>query len=138
YLARAVKAGRLLGFRTVEITEIGESRAARATDRITEEGTALARAIDPGAVRVVLDPTGLGLTSEELAARIGQWRDSGRSAAFFSVGGADGLGPALRTGADLALSFGATTWPHQLVRIMLLEQLYRTMTILAGHPYHRV
>jgi 23S rRNA (pseudouridine1915-N3)-methyltransferase len=55
----------------------------------------------------------------------------------FIVGGADGLAPTLRKEATLAISFGAATWPHQFVRIMLLEQLYRAVTILSGHPYHR-
>jgi len=58
-------------------------------------------------------------------------------AAIFLIGGADGLAPSLRDKADLRLSFGAVTWPHQLVRVMLLEQLYRAATILTGHPYHR-
>ena len=57
--------------------------------------------------------------------------------AVFIIGGADGLAPSLRDSADLQLAFGAATWPHQLVRIMLLEQIYRAVTILSGHPYHR-
>jgi 23S rRNA (pseudouridine1915-N3)-methyltransferase len=65
------------------------------------------------------------------------WRDGGRQAVGFVIGGADGLGPALRARADLVLAFGSATWPHQLVRIMLMEQIYRAMTILSGHPYHR-
>ena len=56
---------------------------------------------------------------------------------MFIIGAADGLAPSLRAKASLAIAFGAATWPHQLVRIMLLEQLYRAVTILAGHPYHR-
>ena len=75
--------------------------------------------------------------SESLAAEIARWRDAGRSAATFVIGGADGLDPTLRERADLVLSFSPLTWPHQLVRIMLAEQLYRVTTILAGHPYHR-
>lgn len=137
YLARAAKAGRTLGFKSIDIVEVGESRAARADDRMAEEGVALARAIEPGAVRVVLDAGGLSLSSDEFSARLGRWRDAGRQAACFMIGGADGLAPPLKTGADLVLSFGAATWPHQLVRIMLLEQLYRAVTILSGHPYHR-
>jgi 23S rRNA (pseudouridine1915-N3)-methyltransferase len=72
-----------------------------------------------------------------LTDRIKRWRDAGRPAAAFVIGGADGLGDALRDRADLTLAFGAATWPHQLVRIMLLEQIYRSATLLAGHPYHR-
>ena len=66
-----------------------------------------------------------------------RWRDAGRPAAVFVIGGADGLAASLRERADLRLAFGAATWPHQLVRIMLLEQVYRAATLLAGHPYHR-
>ena len=68
---------------------------------------------------------------------LGRWRDAGAPAAVFIIGGADGLAPSLRDKAELQLAFGAATWPHQLVRIMLLEQLYRAITILSGHPYHR-
>jgi 23S rRNA (pseudouridine1915-N3)-methyltransferase len=53
------------------------------------------------------------------------------------IGGADGLSPDLRRKAKLSIAFGSTTWPHQMVRVMLLEQVYRAATILAGHPYHR-
>jgi 23S rRNA (pseudouridine1915-N3)-methyltransferase len=64
------------------------------------------------------------------------WNDGGRDVAFV-IGGADGLAPTLSDQANLQLAFGALTWPHQLVRIMLLEQIYRATTILSGHPYHR-
>jgi 23S rRNA (pseudouridine1915-N3)-methyltransferase len=136
YLARTVKAGRSLGFKSIDVIEIGESRATRADDRMADEAMAVAKSIEPGAVRVVLDAAGKPLSSEELAARLGRWRDAGRSVCFV-IGGADGMAPALKAQAELVLSFGAATWPHQLVRIMLLEQLYRAITILSGHPYHR-
>ena len=64
-------------------------------------------------------------------------RDGGRRHLAFVIGGPDGLDPAFRSEAELVLSFGLLTWPHQLVRVMLAEQLYRIATILAGHPYHR-
>jgi 23S rRNA (pseudouridine1915-N3)-methyltransferase len=57
--------------------------------------------------------------------------------AVFVIGGADGLSPELQRKANLKVAFGAATWPHQMVRVLLLEQLYRAATILAGHPYHR-
>jgi 23S rRNA (pseudouridine1915-N3)-methyltransferase len=72
-----------------------------------------------------------------LAALLRKWREDDRPAACFVIGGADGLAQSLREQAKIRLAFGAATWPHQLVRIMLLEQLYRAGTILAGHPYHR-
>ena len=86
---------------------------------------------------VALDSTGVTLTSEEFAARVSGWRDAGRASIFFIIGGPDGLSAETKRRADLVISFGKVTWPHQLVRIMLLEQLYRAVTILTGHPYHR-
>ncbi|MCI4660563.1 MAG: 23S rRNA (pseudouridine(1915)-N(3))-methyltransferase RlmH [Neomegalonema sp.] len=86
---------------------------------------------------VVLDERGRALSSMQLAGKLGDWRDEGVAQTAFLIGGADGHTDALRDRADLLLSFGALTWPHGLARVMLLEQLYRCATILAGHPYHR-
>jgi 23S rRNA (pseudouridine1915-N3)-methyltransferase len=86
---------------------------------------------------VLLDERGKLLSSEEFAALLGAWRDGGVREARFHVGAADGHGAAARDGADLLLGFGAMTWPHLLVRAMLMEQLWRATSILAGHPYHR-
>jgi 23S rRNA (pseudouridine1915-N3)-methyltransferase len=85
----------------------------------------------------VLDSRGDNLDSAGFAAQLAKWRANGRPATVFLIGGADGLAPSLREKAELRVSFGSATWPHQLVRVMLLEQLYRATTILAGHPYHR-
>jgi 23S rRNA (pseudouridine1915-N3)-methyltransferase len=137
YRKRAGQTGRSLGLREVEIIEIRESRAEDAAKRILEESIALANIIPPGAAVVLLDRRGDNLDSAGLAAQIGQWRADNRSAVVFMIGGPDGLSPSLRDKATLRLAFGAATWPHQLARIMLLEQLYRAATILAGHPYHR-
>jgi 23S rRNA (pseudouridine1915-N3)-methyltransferase len=104
---------------------------------MTEESIALANVIPERAVTVILDQRGDNLDSATLANRIARWRDDGRPAVVFIIGGDDGLAPALRDKASFTLAFGAATWPHQLVRGMLLEQIYRAMTILAGHPYHR-
>jgi 23S rRNA (pseudouridine1915-N3)-methyltransferase len=137
YRERAVKSGRVVGLRGLEIHEFDESRARRAHDRLSEEATALGTAIPEIAAIVALDMRGETLSSTDLAARIRRWRDHGIPEAIFLIGGADGLAPSLRGRAELCLAFGASTWPHQLVRIMLLEQLYRATTILSGHPYHR-
>jgi len=137
YRDRVAKAGRAVGLRDVEIVEIRESRAAEAPRRKLEESIALANIIPEGAVVVALDEAGDNLASGAIAGAMRSWREAGRPAAVFCVGGADGLGPELKGRADVTLAFGAATWPHQLVRIMLLEQLYRAVTILAGHPYHR-
>jgi len=137
YRKRAAQTGRQFGLRDIEIIEIRESRAAEAGKRVLEESIALANVIPENASVVLLDSQGENLDSASLATRLGKWRADRRSAAVFIIGGADGLAPILREKADLRISFGLATWPHQLVRVMLLEQLYRAMTILAGHPYHR-
>jgi 23S rRNA (pseudouridine1915-N3)-methyltransferase len=137
YRGRVAKAGRAVGLRDIEIVEIRESRAQEAPKRMLEESIALANLIPESAVVVALDQSGEALDSGSITGMLRGWRDAGRPAAVFCIGGADGLGPELTARADLTLAFGAATWPHQLVRIMLLEQLYRAVTILAGHPYHR-
>src|SRR5215813_3669629 len=137
YRKRTIQTGRQLGLRDVEIIEIRESRAADAGKRVIEESIALANVIPPNAAIVLLDSRGENLDSTKFAAQLAKWRADGRSAAVFLIGGADGLAASLHEKAELRLSFGAATWPHQLVRAMLLEQLYRATTILTGHPYHR-
>jgi 23S rRNA (pseudouridine1915-N3)-methyltransferase len=136
YRERAEKSGRGIGLRAVEIIEIAESRARDAQRRMLEESIALANIIPKDAATVLLDPRGEPVDSNAFAKRISGWNDGARDAAFV-IGGPDGLAPTLSDEADLRLAFGALTWPHQLVRIMLLEQIYRATTILSGHPYHR-
>jgi 23S rRNA (pseudouridine1915-N3)-methyltransferase len=137
YVKRAKQAGRQIGLRDIEIIEIRESRAADAGKRMVEESIALANVIPEGAVTVMLDERGDSLGSADFADHIRKWRDAGVPAAVFIIGGPDGLAQSLRDKAKLKLAFGAATWPHQMVRIMLLEQVYRAITILSGHPYHR-
>jgi len=137
YLKRAAQAGRRIGFRDVEVAETRESRAQDTATRMAEEAAALGKAIPDKAALIVLDERGQNLDSATVAKQLGRWRDEGRPAAVFVIGGDDGLAPALRDKATLKLSFGAATWPHQMVRIMLLEQIYRSICILSGHPYHR-
>lgn len=137
YLKRAAQMGRQLGLRDIEIIEIRESRAGDASKRMLEESIALANVIPKNATVVLLDSHGENLDSAALAGQIGNWRADGRIAVVFLIGGADGVAASLREKADLRLSFGSATWPHQLVRVMLLEQVYRAATILTGHPYHR-
>jgi 23S rRNA (pseudouridine1915-N3)-methyltransferase len=86
---------------------------------------------------VVLDERGRDLPSTDLAALLGRWRDDGAREVRFLIGAADGHDEATRKAADLLLGFGRATWPHMLVRAMLAEQLYRALSILDGHPYHR-
>ena len=86
---------------------------------------------------IALDERGKTLTSPQFAEQLARWRDDGAPEACFLIGGADGLSPALQDQADHALSFGKMVWPHMLARVMLVEQLYRAASILAGSPYHR-
>jgi 23S rRNA (pseudouridine1915-N3)-methyltransferase len=137
YRDRANDAGRKLGFRTIDVHELPESRARDAATRCAEEGAAIAALIPERALLLALDERGKNLDSASFANHLAGWRDNGPGTLICTIGGADGLSPELRRRADLTLAFGAATWPHQMVRIMLLEQIYRAMTILAGHPYHR-
>jgi 23S rRNA (pseudouridine1915-N3)-methyltransferase len=137
YRKRAEQTGRRIGFRDTEVVEIRESRAQETAKRTVEESIALANVIPDRAITIILDEHGESLDSVTLAKRLGKWRDDGRPAAVFVIGGDDGLAPSLRDKANLRLAFGGATWPHQLVRIMLLEQIYRAISILSGHPYHR-
>jgi 23S rRNA (pseudouridine1915-N3)-methyltransferase len=137
YAKRATQTGRNLGLRDIEIIEIRESRADDAGKRMLEESIALATIVPPGAAIVLLDAAGKNLDSPGFAAQLSAWRGNDRPAVVFIIGGADGLAPGLRDKAELRIAFGAAIWPHQLVRVMLLEQIYRATTILTGHPYHR-
>ena len=129
--------GRKLGFRGIEIREIPESRARDAAGRIAEEAAAISAQIPEKSVVVTLEERGESVDSAAFARQLGRWRDQSIANNVFLIGGADGLSPDLRRKAKLELAFGAATWPHQMVRVMLLEQIYRAATILAGHPYHR-
>jgi 23S rRNA (pseudouridine1915-N3)-methyltransferase len=137
YRKRAADFGRKLGLAAFDVVEIKESRADNVERRMLEESIAIANIVPERAVTVILDERGTAMNSAAFATRLQEWRAADRPAVVFILGGADGLAPSLREQADLALAFGAFTWPHQLVRIMLMEQLYRAVTILGGHPYHR-
>lgn len=132
--AAGARAARLTGFET---REIDESRARRAEDRKAEEARALLALLPAGALLVALDERGKPLTSEAFAQEIGRARDAGAPAFVLALGGPDGHDATLRAAARLTLAFGAMTWPHQIARILAAEQLYRAVSILSGHPYHR-
>ena len=134
---RAADCGRSLGITAVDIVEIRESRADNAERRMQEEANAIIEAMPERAVLAVLDERGTNPTSTAFAEHLRGWRAEDRPAAVFVIGGHDGTAAGLRQKANLRLAFGAATWPHQLVRIMLLEQIYRAVSILSGHPYHR-
>ena len=137
YRERFDEIGRKLGFRGLEVHEIPESRARDAATRIAEEAAAIAALIPEKHLLVALDERGQSIDSATFARQLGRWRDEGGANTIFTIGGADGLSPDLQRKAKLRIAFGSATWPHQMVRVMLLEQIYRAATILAGHPYHR-
>lgn len=93
--------------------------------------------VAPGTLIVAMDETGEQLTSSAFAKKIEHWRDTGTRELRFLIGAADGLTPEERASASLFIAFGKATWPHMLARAMLVEQIYRATSIIAGHPYHR-
>ena len=93
--------------------------------------------LDPKAALIVLDERGKSLSSREFASRMNDIQVQGQSKIQFVIGGADGLNDDIRSKAHLLLSFGNQTWPHMMIRVMLIEQIYRAQQILSGHPYHR-
>ncbi|GHC73782.1 23S rRNA (pseudouridine(1915)-N(3))-methyltransferase RlmH [Limoniibacter endophyticus] len=137
YLSLFSKAGPSLGLDFTGVSEQVESRARTAPERKKEEAKKLEAALADGALLILLDETGKSIGSIEFAEQLGKWRDAGENHLVLAIGGPDGHDRALKDAARLALSFGAMTWPHQLVRVMAAEQLYRAATILSGHPYHR-
>jgi 23S rRNA (pseudouridine1915-N3)-methyltransferase len=137
YFRRLGDSVRGIGIAGVDLKEIEESRARRPEDRREEEAGAILAAASAGSM-VALDERGAPLSSVEWAADIGRARDMSRSLYAVLIGGPDGFSQSVRERADRIISFGAMTWPHQLVRAMAGEQLYRAVTILARHPYHRV
>jgi 23S rRNA (pseudouridine1915-N3)-methyltransferase len=137
YLERFDKAAPSLGIEFSGVDEIAEGRATDAPSRKSDEAQRLRERVKPGSAIIVLDERGKSLSSEKFASLIAEIRDSGQRELIFAIGGPDGHDPAFAASADRQISFGTQTWPHQLVRIMLAEQLYRAATILSGHPYHR-
>jgi 23S rRNA (pseudouridine1915-N3)-methyltransferase len=138
YLKRAQGLGRGCGISRIAVTEFNESQASSAALRLTEEGRLIAAALPEKSFTVTLDERGKALASAEFAGLIRRHLEGGTGDMAFLIGGPDGHAPAVRDKAALTMSFGPMTWPHRLVRVMLLEQIYRAITILAGHPYHRV
>ena len=137
YAARIAAAGRSLALAGPEIVELAEGRGATADLRKMDEAARLITATAKAEVLVALDDTGKSLTSRAFADVLRQKRDEGCARLAFAIGGPDGHGSELKRKAALTLSLGAMTLPHGLARIVLLEQIYRAVTLLAGHPYHR-
>ena len=131
YADRATAAGRALGLGPVEIVEVEARKPGKAA-----EAAALAPHLEDAHL-IACDEHGQALASREFAGRVARLRDDGVRRLVLVIGGADGLDKSLLDCAAFRLAFGPQTWPHALVRVMLAEQVYRAVTILAGSPYHR-
>eukprot|EP01035_Chromulina_nebulosa_P038538 gene38538-52059_t len=125
YLDRFAKAGPAIGLELGRVTEIAESRASNAETRKREEAGPLEKLLADGAPLILLDERGKALDSPAFAELVGGLRDAGKRDLVIAIGGPDGLDPRLTGQAAHMLSFGKLTWPHQMVRVMLAEQLYR-------------
>jgi 23S rRNA (pseudouridine1915-N3)-methyltransferase len=138
YFDRLKKTGAPLGLEFSSTIEITESRAQQPELRKREESSKVLEALDQSGILILLDERGKTMPSEAFAKTIARFRDDGKRQLLLAIGGPDGHDAILRDRADLVLALGAMTWPHQIVRILVAEQLYRATTILSGHPYHRV
>jgi len=137
YFDRFTKAGAQVGLVFTGLKEANESHAPTIAQRQSQEGSKLQEYLSPLTRLVLLDERGKDFSSVQFARWIGDRRDAGDKSLLFALGGPDGHASQLREQADLLYAFGRATWPHQLARILLAEQLYRAATILAAHPYHR-
>ncbi|MEL7566968.1 MAG: 23S rRNA (pseudouridine(1915)-N(3))-methyltransferase RlmH [Dehalobacterium sp.] len=127
----------------VEVIEVADEKT---TERPSEtelrlvkekEGEKINRYLKEGTYLIALDIQGKNLSSEEMAGMINDLGISGKSDLTFLIGGSVGLADSLIEKANFRLSFGQMTYPHQLMRLILVEQLYRCFKIIAGHPYHK-
>ncbi|GEO82361.1 23S rRNA (pseudouridine(1915)-N(3))-methyltransferase RlmH [Pararhodospirillum oryzae] len=128
-------AGRLRG--GLAVVEVEEKRPLPVAARKAREAALILAQVPAGAVLIALDERGRAWSSPDLARALDGWRLEARPAVVFAIGGADGHGPAVLERADVKLALGTLTWPHQLVRALIAEQIYRAQCITAGHPYHR-
>jgi len=135
--AERIAALRRIGLEGLDLLEIQESKAKSPAERMAREAGEMLSHIPSDAALVVFDERGRAADSAAFAGFIGRERDAGRKALWFAVGGSEGLDGVVRARAQAAFSFGAMTLPHQLVRILAAEQIYRAMTFLSGPPYHR-
>lgn len=136
YIDRAEGSARGVGLAGVDIVEVAESPARASPQRKREEAAALRAKIPDGSTVISLDEGGESLDSDAFAALLSRSRDSGIPGLVLVIGGPDGLDAAWRKD-HRSIAFGRMTIPHQLVRVLLAEQIYRAITIMAGHPYHR-
>lgn len=137
YLERAQATGKQIGLSSFDISEYVEARGSTADVRKSDEAKLLLSGLEDNGKLIALDERGKSMTSPQFSQHIMRLRDDGCRSLHFVIGGPDGLDKSVRQRADLVLSFSPLTWPHQIVRALLCEQLYRAITISTGHPYHR-
>jgi 23S rRNA (pseudouridine1915-N3)-methyltransferase len=137
YETRIGQLSRKAGLSKCVVADWTESQRATDTQRKTEEAAQLRERIPKGAVTVALDERGKTMASREFADFMQRQIGDGTLDLVFLIGGPDGHDPEFVSQASHKLAFGKMTWPHRLVRVMLLEQIYRALTILLQHPYHR-
>jgi 23S rRNA (pseudouridine1915-N3)-methyltransferase len=137
YAKRFDGAGKSLAMGPLEIIELPESRATAAETRKADEAARLLKIASSADFTVALDVQGRTLNSEAFAKLFEKIRDEGAKSCALLIGGPDGHGADVLAKANLKLSLGAFTLPHGLARVVLCEQLYRAVTIISGHPYHR-
>ena len=137
YFDRIKKSGRSIGITGLEIKEYPESQLPTSDQRKAQEAEKLLSGCPAQSVLIVLDERGKDDSSEKFSTALAQLKDGGTQSVSFLIGGPDGHDPALLAKATRKMAFGQKTWPHRLVRIMLAEQLYRAITIMQNHPYHR-
>ena len=137
YQTRLEGLGRKAGITKLTVTDFAESQSQTASQRQNEEAKLLASALAPKAFTLALDERGKSMTSEAFSTLLQRHLDQGTQDLAFLIGGPDGHSPETRKTAGQLLSLGEMTWPHRLVRVMLLEQIYRAVTIMVNHPYHR-
>ena len=138
YFDRASASGKQQGIHPIIVKEYSESKAQRGPDRKRQEGDEILGNIDASSFVIALDERGKTLSSPDFADLIGRARDDGAKEVVFVIGGADGLDDAVRKRAQRTVAFGAMTWPHQIVRVLAAEQIYRAISIMGNHPYHKV
>lgn len=137
YLDRIAKSGKAVGVTKIEIIELPESRASSPDERKSQEASALLARLPEGSVMTCFDEHGKSPSSNQFAKSLKAALETGAPAVAFILGGPDGLSSELRKKAHQNISFGAMTMPHQLARVLATEQVYRAITILTNHPYHR-
>ena|ERR1700733_3738648 len=137
YVKRILPLARAQGFGSCTLRSFPESRKSEVAARQAEEAGKLEAALILPSYLFALDEKGKNFTSRDFALTLAKLRDNGEKNIAFVIGGPDGLASSMKERAKFLLAFGAMTWPHQLACAMLMEQIYRSLATLAGHPYHR-